>query len=33
MEHRHPAKTLLMHIDERIGLTRADFDALAAWAV
>ncbi|MGW6822741.1 HAD domain-containing protein [Streptomyces sp. NPDC055005] len=29
---RHPARALLMRIDERIGLTPADFDALARWA-
>ncbi|GHB62937.1 hypothetical protein GCM10010347_36110 [Streptomyces cirratus] len=29
---RHPARALLMRIDERVGLVRADFEALAAWA-
>ncbi|MEU9030438.1 HAD domain-containing protein [Streptomyces sp. NPDC048383] len=29
---RHPAHALLMRIDERFGLLREDFDALAAWA-
>ncbi|WP_329114553.1 HAD domain-containing protein [Streptomyces sp. NBC_01465] len=28
----HPADTLLLRINEGIGLTRADFDALAEWA-
>lgn len=32
VDQRHPAQTLLMRIDERIGLVRADFDTLAAWA-
>ncbi|MCX4694319.1 HAD domain-containing protein [Streptomyces sp. NBC_01408] len=32
VEQRHPAHALLMYVDERIGLTRADFDALARWA-
>ncbi|MFK0220492.1 hypothetical protein ACIQWN_20160 [Streptomyces vinaceus] len=31
-DRRHPARALLMRIDERIGLTRPDFDALAHWA-
>ncbi|GHI84455.1 HAD domain-containing protein [Streptomyces xanthophaeus] len=32
VDQRHPAHALLRHVDERIGLTRADFDALADWA-
>ncbi|MFI5863173.1 HAD domain-containing protein [Streptomyces sp. NPDC051546] len=32
VEQRHPAHALLLRIDERIGLVRADFDALAGWA-
>ncbi|MFE9563790.1 HAD domain-containing protein [Streptomyces sp. NPDC006487] len=32
VEQRHPAQALLLRIDERIGLVRADFDALADWA-
>ncbi|WP_405755269.1 HAD domain-containing protein [Streptomyces sp. NBC_00073] len=33
VDQRHPARALLMRIDEQIGLTRTDFDALARWAV
>ncbi|GAA3111041.1 hypothetical protein GCM10020254_66440 [Streptomyces goshikiensis] len=32
VDQRHPARALLLRADERIGLLRADFDALAAWA-
>ncbi|MGW0749449.1 HAD domain-containing protein [Streptomyces sp. NPDC002587] len=32
VDRLHPARALLMRIDERAGLTRADFDALAQWA-
>ncbi|MFD9372240.1 HAD domain-containing protein [Streptomyces sp. NPDC060020] len=32
VEQHHPAHALLLRIDERIGLVREDFDALAAWA-
>lgn len=32
VERHHPAHALLRRIDERIGLVREDFDALAAWA-
>lgn len=28
----HPARALLRPVDPRVGLTREDFDALAAWA-
>ncbi|MFE0581247.1 hypothetical protein [Streptomyces sp. NPDC058874] len=32
VDRHHPARTLLMRIDEQIGLAREDFDALANWA-
>lgn len=32
VELHHPAHALLLRIDERVGLVRGDFDALAAWA-
>ncbi|MFF7182445.1 HAD domain-containing protein [Streptomyces sp. NPDC008121] len=32
VEQNHLAAALLLHVDERIGLTRPDFDALAEWA-
>ncbi|MEU9718965.1 HAD domain-containing protein [Streptomyces sp. NPDC047976] len=32
VDRHHPAHALLMYVDERIGLTRVDFDALAVWA-
>ena len=32
VEQNHLAAALLLRIDERIGLTRPDFDALANWA-
>ncbi|WP_328297710.1 HAD domain-containing protein [Streptomyces sp. NBC_00435] len=32
VDQLHPAHTLLLRIDERIGLTRPDFDTLADWA-
>ncbi|GGY23821.1 HAD domain-containing protein [Streptomyces tanashiensis] len=31
-EQKHLAAALLLRVDERIGLTRPDFDALAEWA-
>ncbi|MFJ7205438.1 HAD domain-containing protein [Streptomyces sp. NPDC098789] len=32
VDQRHPARSLLLRIDERIGLAQDDFDRLAAWA-
>lgn len=32
VEQNHLAAALLLRVDERIGLTRPDFDALAEWA-
>jgi hypothetical protein len=32
VEQNHLAAALLLRIDERIGLTRPDFDTLAEWA-
>ncbi|MFI5982863.1 HAD domain-containing protein [Streptomyces sp. NPDC051555] len=32
VDQRHPARSLLLRIDERIGLVQDDFDRLAAWA-
>ncbi|MFD9307973.1 HAD domain-containing protein [Streptomyces sp. NPDC060048] len=32
VDMRHPARALLMRIDERIGLVAEDFGTLAAWA-
>ncbi len=32
VERNHLAAALLLRVDERIGLTRPDFDALAEWA-
>ncbi|MFF9865745.1 HAD domain-containing protein [Streptomyces sp. NPDC013953] len=32
VEREHLAAALLVHVDDRIGLTRPDFDALADWA-
>ncbi|MDQ1011860.1 hypothetical protein QFZ82_006345 [Streptomyces sp. V4I23] len=32
VEQQHLAAALLLRVDERIGLTRPDFDALADWA-
>ncbi|MEU8778275.1 HAD domain-containing protein [Streptomyces sp. NPDC048606] len=32
VDRTYPARTLLMRVDERIGLIRPDFDALADWA-
>ncbi|WP_329193785.1 MULTISPECIES: hypothetical protein [unclassified Streptomyces] len=32
VDRRHPARALLLRIDERTGLVGADFQALAAWA-
>ncbi|WUL08229.1 hypothetical protein OHT74_30415 [Streptomyces sp. NBC_00354] len=31
VDQRHPARTLLMRIDERTGLVRGDFERLAGW--
>ncbi|MBW5485700.1 hypothetical protein [Streptomyces bambusae] len=32
VDQRHPAHALLRYVDERVGLTGEDFDALARWA-
>ncbi len=32
VDQLHPARALLMRIDERIGLVRGDFARLAGWA-
>ncbi|MFD9572515.1 HAD domain-containing protein [Streptomyces sp. NPDC059982] len=32
VDRLHPAHALLLRVDERIGLRRTDFDALAGWA-